>query len=113
LTWVKVVRWLSRGEGIVFAGNQGRIPGQRTAASLPTQGLVVRKNVIEGIKRALADIPAGRIVPHDLAMAELDAAIDEVASGYRAMAADSARGQSALEWSEALIGDWAHSSGDA
>jgi predicted transcriptional regulator len=32
--------------------------------------------IIEGIKRGLADVEAGRIVPHDEAMAEIYAAID-------------------------------------
>jgi predicted transcriptional regulator len=35
-------------------------------------------DIIEGIKRGLADVEAGRIVPHDEAMAELYAAIDAV-----------------------------------
>lgn len=32
--------------------------------------------IIDGIERGLADMEAGRVVPHDTAMAELDAAID-------------------------------------
>ena len=32
--------------------------------------------IVEGIKRGLADVEAGRVVPHDEAMAELYAAID-------------------------------------
>lgn len=31
--------------------------------------------IIEGIKRGRADVKAGRLVPHDQAMAELDAAL--------------------------------------
>ena len=31
--------------------------------------------IIEGVKRGLADVEAGRLVPHDEAMAEIDAAI--------------------------------------
>ena len=34
--------------------------------------------IIEGIKRGLADVEAGRVVPHDEAMAEIYAAIDAV-----------------------------------
>jgi predicted transcriptional regulator len=34
---------------------------------------------VAGVRRGLADIEAGRVVPHDVAMDELDAAIDEVA----------------------------------
>ena len=34
--------------------------------------------IIEGIKRGLADVDAGRIVPHDEAMAEIRDAIDAV-----------------------------------
>lgn len=32
--------------------------------------------IIEGIKRGLADVEAGRLVPHDEAMAEVHAAIE-------------------------------------
>lgn len=32
--------------------------------------------IIEGIQRGLADVEAGRVVPHDEAMAELDEVID-------------------------------------
>ncbi|MDZ5650500.1 CopG family ribbon-helix-helix protein [Nitrospirillum sp. BR 11828] len=35
--------------------------------------------LVEGIQRGLADIEAGRLIPHDQAMDELDAAIEEVA----------------------------------
>lgn len=34
--------------------------------------------IIEGIKRGLADVEAGRVVPHDEAMAGIYAAIDAV-----------------------------------
>ncbi|WP_044560235.1 CopG family ribbon-helix-helix protein [Azospirillum sp. B4] len=37
--------------------------------------------LVEGIQRGLADIEAGRLVPHDQAMDELDAAIEDVARG--------------------------------
>jgi predicted transcriptional regulator len=36
---------------------------------------------IAGVQRGLADMHAGRIVPHDEAMDELDAAIDEATGG--------------------------------
>nr|WP_292339277.1 hypothetical protein [Mesorhizobium sp.] len=32
--------------------------------------------MIEGIKRGIADAKAGRVVPHDVAMAEIDAMIE-------------------------------------
>jgi len=35
--------------------------------------------IIQGIQRGLADIKAGRTVPHEEAMAELDAAIEAAA----------------------------------
>ncbi|TWB24708.1 putative transcriptional regulator [Nitrospirillum amazonense] len=35
--------------------------------------------LVEGVQRGLADIEAGRLIPHDQAMDELDAAIEEVA----------------------------------
>ncbi len=34
--------------------------------------------IIEGIRRGLADAEAGRVVPHDQAMAEIEAVIDAV-----------------------------------
>lgn len=34
--------------------------------------------IIEGIKRGLADVEAGRVVPHDEAMAKIHAAIDAI-----------------------------------
>jgi predicted transcriptional regulator len=34
--------------------------------------------IVEGIKRGLADVEAGRVVPHDEAMAEIYAAIEAV-----------------------------------
>lgn len=34
--------------------------------------------IIEGIKRGLADVEAGRVVPHDEAMAEIYAVIEAV-----------------------------------
>ncbi|KGM34122.1 CopG family ribbon-helix-helix protein [Inquilinus limosus] len=37
--------------------------------------------IIEGIKRGMADAEAGRIVPHDEAMAEIHAAIQAAEAG--------------------------------
>ena len=37
--------------------------------------------IIEGIKRGLADVEAGRVVPHDEAMAEVYAAIEAAKGG--------------------------------
>ena len=34
--------------------------------------------IIEGIERGLVDMRSGNIIPHDVAMAELDAMIDEI-----------------------------------
>jgi predicted transcriptional regulator len=34
--------------------------------------------IIEGIQRGLADVAAGRVIPHDEAMDRIDAAIDAV-----------------------------------
>ncbi|TPK58035.1 ribbon-helix-helix protein, CopG family [Mesorhizobium sp. B2-3-3] len=33
-------------------------------------------SIVDGIKRGMADVAAGRVVPHDEAMAELHAVID-------------------------------------
>lgn len=37
--------------------------------------------VVEGIRQGLEDMAAGRTVPHDAAMARIDAAIEAVARG--------------------------------
>ena len=37
--------------------------------------------IVEGIKRGLADAEAGRVVPHDEAMAEIYAVIEDVKAG--------------------------------
>jgi len=37
--------------------------------------------IIEGIRRGMADVEAGRVVPHDEAMAEVQAAIDTAKRG--------------------------------
>jgi len=39
--------------------------------------------IIEGIKRGLADVQAGRVVPHDAAMTEIYDAIKAVKSGRK------------------------------
>ena len=38
-------------------------------------------DIIDGIKRGMADAEAGRVVSHDEAMAEIDAAIDAAEAG--------------------------------
>ena len=35
--------------------------------------------IVDGIRRGIADVEAGRIVPHDEAMAEIDAVIEAAA----------------------------------
>ena len=46
------------------------------------EAYVVRESErIAGIERGLADMRAGRVVPHEEAMDELDAAIEEAARG--------------------------------
>ena len=40
--------------------------------------------IVAGIERGLADMQAGRTVPHDEAMAELDALIDGIAAANQA-----------------------------
>ena len=37
--------------------------------------------IIDGVQRGLADVEAGRVVPHDNAMAEVQAVIDAAKSG--------------------------------
>ena len=53
------------------SGVSARTPKQIRAAA---RG----RSIIEGIERGLADLRAGNTVPHDVAMAELDALIDEI-----------------------------------
>ncbi|QPC91804.1 CopG family ribbon-helix-helix protein [Mesorhizobium sp. INR15] len=38
-------------------------------------------SIVDGIKRGMADVAAGRVVPHDDAMAELHAVIDAAKGG--------------------------------
>lgn len=38
-------------------------------------------DIIDGIQRGLADVAAGRVVPHDVAMAEIQAVIDAAKGG--------------------------------
>lgn len=38
--------------------------------------------IIDGVQRGLADADAGRIVPHDKAMDEVDAAIEAAGTGH-------------------------------
>ena len=40
--------------------------------------------IIEGIERGLADMNAGRTIPHDAAMAEVDALIDGIEQNRQA-----------------------------
>jgi predicted transcriptional regulator len=57
----------------------------RTAAELAAEAVVSyvehESRTLDGIARGLADMKAGRIVPHDQAMDELDAAIALAAKG--------------------------------
>lgn len=54
---------------------------QRTPASVAAEAIAVHvareTKVIDAIHRGIADMKAGRLVRHDEAMAELDAAIEE------------------------------------
>ena len=38
-------------------------------------------DIIDGIQRGLADVAAGRVVPHEVAMAEIQAVIDAAKGG--------------------------------
>jgi predicted transcriptional regulator len=49
------------------------LTGKRVSADLDRE-----VDIIEGIKRGLTDAAAGRVVPHEEAMAEIDAVIDAV-----------------------------------
>ena len=60
---------------------------QRTKSFLAAEAItryVAREaEIIEGIERGLADMKAGRLVPHEEAMARLEATIDAVERGER------------------------------
>ncbi len=58
--------------------------------------------VYEGLVRVIGRRKISRFI-EDLARPHVTS--DELAEGYRAMAADQDREREALEWSEALIGD--------
>ena len=45
------------------------------------------QDIIDGIRRGLADVEAGRVVPHDQAMAEIDALLDEAERRHKERAA--------------------------
>ncbi len=53
---------------------------RRTKSFLAAEALDAYVNreleIIEGIQRGLADMAAGRVIPHDEAMAQIDAAIE-------------------------------------
>ncbi len=53
---------------------------RRTKSFLAAEALDAYVNreleIIEGIQRGLADMAAGRVIPHDEAMARIDAAIE-------------------------------------
>ena len=55
----------------------------RTRASLAAEAIAVHvareTEIIDAIHRGLVDMKGGRLIPHDAAMAEVDAAIDETA----------------------------------
>lgn len=42
------------------------------------------RGIIEGIERGLADMKAGRTIPHDAAMAEVDALINSIEQNHQA-----------------------------
>ena len=58
-------------EKALDSGVSARTAEQIRAAALD-------RSIIEGIERGLADMQTGNTVPHDVAMAELDALIDEI-----------------------------------
>jgi predicted transcriptional regulator len=61
---------------------QGTRRSRAFLASEAVEAYVDRElEIIEGIQRGLADVAAGRTVPHDEAMAELQAAIDATRGG--------------------------------
>jgi len=53
------------------------------AAEAITQYVARESEIIEGIRRGLADMKAGRLVPHGDAMARLDSTVDAVERGER------------------------------
>ena len=61
---------------------QGTRRSRAFLASEAVEAYVDRElEIIDGIQRGLADVAAGRMVPHDEAMAELQAVIDTTRGG--------------------------------
>jgi predicted transcriptional regulator len=52
---------------------------RRKAERFTTDAETRGSGIVQGIKRGLADLKAGRLVPHEQAMAELDAMIAKAA----------------------------------
>ena len=55
---------------------QGLASGIRTRTPEQIRATARERSIIEGIERGRADVRAGNTVPHDVAMAQLDAMID-------------------------------------
>ena len=53
------------------------------AAEAVSDYLDREQSIIDGIKRGLADVEAGRLVPHDIAMNELRSAIESAATDHQ------------------------------
>ena len=61
---------------------QGTRRSKAFLASEAVEAYVDRElDIIDGIGRGLADVAAGRVVPHDVAMAELETVIEVAHSG--------------------------------
>ena len=61
---------------------QGTRRSRAFLASEAVEAYVDRElEIIDGIERGLADVAAGRMVPHDAAMADLQAVIEEARGG--------------------------------
>lgn len=52
------------------------------AAEAVSDYLDREQSIIDGVKRGLADVETGRLVPHDVAMIELKAAIESATTDH-------------------------------
>jgi predicted transcriptional regulator len=69
------------GEGLARLSKRTKRARSLLAAEAIATYVAREDRTIEAVQRGLDDMRSGRIVPHEKAMAELDAAIDAVARG--------------------------------
>ena len=66
--------WISEAYDLSMTSQFDISPGDDVAEQIRSEAR--ERSIIKGVERGLADLKAGNTVPHDVAMAELDALID-------------------------------------